>query len=130
MTFGTAGLLFPAISLLMLAYGNRFLGLASVARLLVVRYREAPEPSVLLQMENLRVRLLLLRHTQATGVLSLLFCTGSVFALMFGQEGWSRLTFCVALLLMLLSLALSLREIYLSVQALNIELDNAIAERP
>jgi hypothetical protein len=81
-------------------------------------------------MENLRVRLMLLRHTQATGVLSLLFCTGSVFALMLGQEGWSRLTFCVALLLMLLSLALSLREIYLSVQAINIELDDAIAERP
>ncbi|AXQ28419.1 DUF2721 domain-containing protein [Solimonas sp. K1W22B-7] len=124
LTYSTPGLLFPAISLLMLAYTNRFLGLASLARHLIARYREEPHPRLKLQVENLRQRLALLRHTQALGVLSLLSCTASLFGLLFDHQPLATALFALALILMLASLALSLREIYLSVRALNVELDD------
>lgn len=124
MTFSTAGLLFPAISLLMLAYTNRFLSLTSVVRHLVTRYREQPDPMLRMQVDNLRVRISLLRYTQATGVLSLLFCTASLFALFLDAEFIARMSFGGSLSLMLGSLGLSLWEIQLSVRAINIELDS------
>ncbi|MGQ0621914.1 MAG: DUF2721 domain-containing protein [Panacagrimonas sp.] len=77
-----------------------------------------------LQIENLRERITLLRHTQATGVLSLLFCTGSLFALFLDEEFLARISFGGSLLLMLGSLGLSLWEIQLSVRAIHIELDS------
>lgn len=126
LTYATPGLLFPAISLLMLAYTNRFLGLASLARHLIARYREEPDPRLLLQVENLRQRLALLRHTQALGVLSLFACTASLFGLLVDHQPLALTLFAAALLLMLASLALSLREIYLSVRALNVEFDDLV----
>lgn len=114
LSFSTPGLLFPVISLLMLAYTNRFLGLASLARHLIARYREEPRPGIKAQVHNLQIRLALLRHTQAMGVLSLLLCTSSLFALFLAHEPAARLLFAAALLFMLVSLCLSLQEIYLS----------------
>ena len=68
LNFNTPGLLFPAISLLMLAYTNRFLGLTSAARNLVQQYRNKPDARLLRQVESLRERLSLVRLTQAMGV--------------------------------------------------------------
>lgn len=124
LSYNTPGLLFPAISLLMLAYTNRFLGLASLARHLIARHRETPDARLRLQVDNLRLRLSLLRHSQALGVLSLLACTGSLFALLLDHPLAASILFAAALLLMLASLVLSLWEIHLSVRALNVELDD------
>lgn len=126
--YSTPGLLFPAISLLMLAYTNRFLGLASVARHLVSRYREQPDQRLRDQVWNLRRRITLLRHTQAQGVLSLIFCTASLFALFLDHETIAHLSFGAALLFMLVSLGVSLREIHLSERAIHIELDDLLRE--
>jgi hypothetical protein len=126
LTYATPGLLFPAISLLMLAYTNRFLGLASLARQLIARHREEPHPRLRLQVENLRLRLALLRHTQALGVMSLLACTASLFGVLIDHQPLAMGLFALALLLMLASLGLSLREIQLSVRALNVELDDLV----
>lgn len=123
LTFNTAGLLFPAISLLMLAYTNRFLGLTSAARNLAARYREAPDPRLALQVTSLHERLGLVRHTQAMGVLSLLCCTTCLGVLLLDSQTGARITFGAALMFMLVSLGLSLREIHLSVRAIQIELD-------
>lgn len=124
--YGTPGLLFPAISLLMLAYTNRFLGLASLARHLGSRYRDQPDHRLRDQVANLRTRIALLRHTQAQGVLSLIFCTASLFALFLEQEFAAHLTFGAALLFMLISLGTSLREMHLSERAIHIELGDLI----
>jgi hypothetical protein len=123
LTFNTAGLLFPAISLLMLAYTNRFLGLTSAARNLAARYRQVPDALVLRQVRSLRQRLWLVRHTQAMGVLSLLSCTICFAALFFGRQELSELAFGASLVFMLTSLAASLAEIHLSIRAIQIELD-------
>src|SRR5258708_28104846 len=69
----TPAVLFPAVSLLLLAYTNRFLALASVIRKLHADYKASPSPHFLSQIQNLRRRIRLVRNMQFFGVLSLLF---------------------------------------------------------
>lgn len=127
-SFSTPGLLFPAISLLMLAYTNRFLGLASLARHLTDRYEARHDPLVLMQVQNLRERIVLLRHTQALGLISLSLCTACMFLLLVSWQWLAQTLFGAALLFMLWSLALSLREVHLSVRAINVELNRCFGE--
>jgi len=124
LSYGDAGLLFPAISLLMLAYTNRFLGLTAVARGLVQQYKMTPSTHLTEQMLNLRQRLVLLRHTQAIGVMSLASCTACLLCVLLAQSIAAAWLFGTALLLMLGSLITSLIEIYLSVHAIQVELDH------
>ena len=81
----TPALLFPAISLLMLAYTNRFLTIATIIRNLHDRYRNEANDNLLGQIANLRYRIYLIRNMQIFGVLSLLFCVISMFALFTGR---------------------------------------------
>lgn len=127
LTFGEPGLLFPAISLLMLAYTNRFLGLASVARALLAKYQQAPSSATGAQVASLRRRIKLTQAMQALGVLSLSLCVACLFMLFLDQQMIARVLFSGALVLMLSSLAVSLREIQLSVQALEIELESSLS---
>ncbi|MDN3516405.1 DUF2721 domain-containing protein [Aquisalimonas lutea] len=122
LTLATPALLFPAISLLLLAYTNRFLALAALIRDLQSRYRDTHESSLFQQIENLRRRVVLIRNMQVMGVASLFLCVVCMLVLLVGWQGAALVLFVVSLLLMLLSLALSLREIQISVEALNIQL--------
>lgn len=122
MTMGTPALLFPAISLLLLAYTNRFLALASVVRGLHARYKESGERTLLGQIRNLRQRLALIRSMQAMGVISLLLCVVCMFALYAGVDKLAHALFGLSLVMMMLSLAISVREIQISTVALKIQL--------
>ncbi len=124
LSFNTPGLLFPAISLLMLAYTNRFLGLSSLARQLLSKYRK-DDPSLIAQVENLRFRISLIRYTQILGILSLIFCISSL-GFIFIQNGIAWFLFGFALFLMGLSLLFSLFEIHLSIRALDIEIQTVL----
>ena len=73
-SLGTPALLFPTVSLLMLAYTNRFLTLATIIRGLHDRYKNDQNDNLLGQIANLRYRVYLIRNMQIFGVLSLLFC--------------------------------------------------------
>ena len=80
--FTTPALLFSTISLLLLAYTNRFLGLASIIRKLHADHSETPNQIYVEQIKNLRRRVYLIRDMQTLGVCSLLACTicmGSLF---------------------------------------------------
>ena len=123
-TLTTPGLLFPAISLLMLAYTNRFLALATLIRELHASYKQQPDPIIFRQIGSLRYRVTLIKAMQACGIASLFCCVLCMFILF---AGWTRLgevTFGLSLLLMLLSLALSFREVQISVDALNMRLSD------
>ena len=122
MTLATPALLFPAISLLLLAYTNRFLALAALIRDLQSRYRDTHETSLYRQIENLRRRVILIRNMQVFGVLSLLLCVLCMLVLLVGGVLLGQVLFVASLVLMALSLALSMREIQISVHALNIQL--------
>jgi len=116
----TPALLFPTISLLMLAYTNRFLTLATIIRNLYDRYNEQQNENLLKQIGNLRYRTYLIRNMQIFGVLSLLFCVVSMFALFAGWVTSGQWSFAIALILMIISLGISLRELFISVGALDL----------
>ena len=118
----TPSLLFPAISLLMLAYTNRFLTLANVVRGLHANWQSTQEPMLLKQIRNLRKRIQIIKHMQTLGVLSLMLCVVSMTLIFFGQQLAAQITFGVSLILMLASLTLTLVEIQLSGNALDLQL--------
>ncbi len=118
----TPALLFPAISLLMLAYTNRFLALAALIRTLHAHDTEYPEEVVIAQIGNLRHRVQLIRNMQALGALSLLLCVICMFVLFAGWMAVGKVMFAVSLVLLIISLAMSVREIQISVNALNLHL--------
>jgi len=120
----TPALLFPAISLLLLAYTNRFLTLATLIRSLHARYKEDPHDVLLGQIRNLRKRVILIRNMQALGVLSLLLCVLCMFLLFADEQMAGRYTFGVSLILLIFSLALSVYEIQISVKALKLQLSD------
>lgn len=122
MTLTTPALLFPAISLLLLAYTNRFLGLASVIRTLHASYKSSADPVYLKQILNLRRRIKLIRDMQFFGVLSILLCTVCMFVLFLGWETAGKALFGLSLIGMAVSLTLSLVEIQMSVGALDHQL--------
>lgn len=106
----------------MLAYTNRFLGLASVIRQLHKSHSEKPNPVYLQEIENLRKRIRLIRDMQSLGVISLLLCTACMFLLFRGYYRTGEAVFVFSMLCMLGSLALSLVEIRISTRALDIHL--------
>jgi len=116
----TPALLFPAISLLMLAYTNRFLTIATIIRNLYDRYGSVPSDNLHGQIKNLRYRTYLIRNMQIFGVLSLLFCMISMFALFAGWTTGGQWSFAIALILMVVSMLISLRELFISVGALDL----------
>ena len=121
----TPALLFPAISLLMLAYTNRFLALASLIRNLHAKYKDhTNKEGVLKQIRNLRLRLRLIRLMQFFGILSLILCVLSMFFVFEQLSGWANFLFVSSLVAMLISLFLSLSEIQISTKALEIELSD------
>lgn len=119
-TLTTPALLFPTVSLLMLAYTNRFLTLAAIIRNLHDRYRNDDDDNLLGQIANLRYRVYLIRNMQIFGVLSLLFCVVSMFALFAGWVTGGQWSFAIALILMIVSMLISLRELQISVGALDL----------
>ena len=74
LTLTTPALLFSAISLIMLAYTNRFLAYAAIIRNLRDQYLEHQDTSILRQINNLKLRVKLTRYMQIAGITSLLFC--------------------------------------------------------
>ena len=106
----------------MLAYTNRFLGLAAVVRGLHANWQTTQEPMLLAQIRSLRTRIQIIMHMQTLGVLSLMLCVASTTLLFFDRQTGGQITFGISLLLMLASLALSLVEIQMSGTALDLQL--------
>lgn len=122
LTLTTPALLFSAISLLLLAYTNRFLAIAALVRSLYSEYKEKPDQIVIGQITNLRRRLRLIRNMQIHGIVSLLLCVACMLMIYIGKDEFAAIIFGVALLLLILSLSLSVIEIQISVKALDLRL--------
>jgi hypothetical protein len=124
MNLTTPALLFPAISLLMLAYTNRFSISAQLIRQLHTRYLENAKDVVIRQIANLRLRLMLIRWMQAMGASSFIFCTLTMFLIFIDLPLVAQFAFGFSLLLLALSLVLSLYEIIISTKAIEIEIED------
>ncbi len=118
----TPALLFPAISLLLLAYTNRFLTTGQIIRSISHQAREHEELELAGQIKNLKKRLELTKWMQFFGVVSILMCTISMFSLFLGFYDLGKKVFGLSLITMCLSLCISLWEVYISSNALNLEL--------
>lgn len=119
----TPALLFPAISLLLLAYTNRFMGVTQLIRQLRRDLNEENYTQINRQETNLKLRVKLIIWMQAVGVISLIFCTLSMLSHFFEAGTFGYITFGFSLILMITSLLLSLMEIAISGKALNVELE-------
>jgi len=122
LTLTTPALLFSAISLIMLAYTNRFLAYAAVVRNLHGKYLEKKDDNLIEQIKNLKLRLNLTRYMQIFGISSLLLCVLTMFLIYIDYHVLAVWIFGLALLLLILSLGLLIREIQISVYALSIHI--------
>lgn len=120
----TPALLFPAISLLLLAYTNRFLTIATLIRSLHEKYKKEYDPLLVAQIRNLRLRTRLIRDMQVLGVISLFLSALCMLLLFQGYMSAAKYTFGAGLLFLLASLAISVWEIQISIKALNVQLSD------
>ena len=120
----TPSFLFSAISLILLAYTNRFLSYASVVRALKEKHQQTHDPKDIAQIANLRKRLYLTRSMQILGILSLLLCVIAMFFIYVSWQIFAAWIFGIALLLLAASLCVCIWEINISVKALEIHLED------
>jgi len=125
-TLNTPALLFPAITLLMLAYTTRFLAIANLIRSLHTKFKDENENKtvVIAQLKNLRIRIKLIKLMQTFGVFSIFLCVLCMFFIYINYQVWAKVIFGFSLMVFLISLALSLTEINISTKALAFELSD------
>ena len=116
----TPAMLFPAISLLLLAYTNRFLTLATIIRNFS---KEERDESTLAQIKNLRKRIQLIKRMQIAGVSAFFLCVVSMLAIYLTYQQVGNWVFAASLVSLLYSLWTSVREILISVEALDVHLN-------
>lgn len=124
LTLTTPALLFSAISLIMLAYTNRFLAYSAVIRSLHAKYQEQKDSVLIVQIENIKKRLYLTRSMQIFGITSLLFCVLTMFLIYIQQTTIATWVFGLALILLIISLSLLIKEIQISVKALELHISD------
>lgn len=122
LTLSIPALLFPAISLTMLAYNARYLAIAALIRQLHQKYQETASESVGLQVRKLSKRLTLIKNMQAAAIFSFLLAVITMGLIYLKFATWANLVFGVSLLALTVSLILSLIEVQISTKALAIQL--------
>lgn len=122
LTLSIPALLFPAISLTMLAYNARYLAIAALIRNLHAAYQETASEKVGLQVKKLRKRLTIIKNMQAVAIVSFLLAVITMFLIYIELSFWAHIIFGVSLFALMFSLVLSLIEVQLSTKALSIQL--------
>ncbi len=122
LTLSIPALLFPAISLTMLAYNARYLAIAALIRQLHRKYQETGSKSIGLQVQQLRKRLTIIKNMQASAIFSFLLAVITMSLIYVKLSFWANLIFGISLLALMVSLILSLIEVQLSTKALSIQL--------
>lgn len=120
----TPALLFSATSLILLAYTNRFLTIATIIRGLKINYQTKESENILLEIKNLNLRLTLIKNMQLFGVLSLFLSVFAMLLLFLEQQVPGIYLFCASMLSLLVSLGISFWEISISVDALKLHLSD------
>ena len=114
--------LFPGISLLFLAYTNRYLTIAGIIRALNRSEDERDIENREQQIKSLHLRVVLIKYMQAFAVVAFLCCVLTMICLGFEQQQSAQSLFFASLVSMTISLCLSFCEIMKSGESLKIEL--------
>ena len=117
-------LLFPAISLTMLAYNARYLAIAALIRQLHKQFNETADSPLKRQIDSLRKRLGIIKNMQASAIISFLLSAITMFLIYVELNVWANVIFGISLVFLMISLVLSLIEVQLSTKALGIQLKN------
>ena len=117
-------LLFPAISLSMLAYNARYLAIAALIRQLHKQYQAEATAILSKQVRLLKRRLEIIKQMQAVAIISFLMSAVSMLLIYLQWSFWANLCFGTSLLCLIISLILSLIEVILSTRALGIQLSD------
>ncbi|MHA8066470.1 DUF2721 domain-containing protein [Aquirufa sp. ROCK2-A2] len=124
LSISTPALLFSTVSLLMIAFTNRFMSMASLIRDLHEKFQKNPDDSILMQIMNLRKRMSLIRNMQIVAIVSLLFSVFCMFFLFLEYQVIARWLFGLGLAGMSVALMMSAWEITISTNALEVELSD------
>lgn len=120
----TPALIFPAISLLMLAYTNRFVVLAQLIRDLDKEYRQTKQEVHLSQIANLRKRMSYIKSMQVLGATSFVIAASSMLLHLVNEEVFAYIAFGVSLIALIGSLIFLFLELRISIEALAIQIDD------
>ena len=123
-TLTTPSLLFPAISLILIAYSNRSQTLPALIRDLHGRYRDNGEPHLVTQIEQLQRRVVLIRNMQLTAIVSNFGCVVDMFLIFFGLQDTAKWVLGLSMVLLLMSLSIALAETSISGAALKLQLQD------
>jgi hypothetical protein len=121
-TLNTPALLFPTISLLLLAYTNRYIAISNRIRSLHTQYQTEKSAIIIDQISILKKRIFLIRNMQLLGIATMFISALSMFLIFYNLDKWVYIVFGLSLITMLLSLALCAVEVYLSNKALLIQI--------
>ena len=129
-----AGVLFPAIPLSMINFGNRYSILASLIRslhdqIITIGQDDETARRLLLQLASLRRRVVLIRFTQSCAGFSFLLNLIAIMALYFDNNVAGSWLFFSAIVLLMMSMLMFLIEIQVSTAALDMHLSDLEAFR-
>lgn len=122
----TPTLLFPTMSLLMLAYTNRYVAISNRIRVLHAQYKEEKLENIIFQIIILKRRIQLIRDMQLTGILCMFFASFTMFLIFKNLEVYATFTFTISLILLMTSLSMSAYEIILSNKALYLQIQDIV----
>lgn len=122
LTLSIPALLFPAISLSMLAYNARYLAIAALIRQLHKEFKDTGSRRIGLQVKQLQRRLSIIKNMQAVAIISFLLSAITMFLIYVEFTFWANMIFGGSLLALMISLVLSLIEVQLSTQSLSTQL--------
>ena len=123
------GVLFPAIPLMMVNFGNRYTVLANLIRHLhdeVIRDTVSPKDAerFLLQINRPRDRLHLIGIIQSCAAIAFVLALGAMIAAYFDERLLSSMLFLTSILLLMGSMLLFTREIQIANTALDVHLSD------
>lgn len=128
LTLTTPALLFPTMSLLLLAYTNRYVAISNRIRVLHAQYKEEKTQTILSQIRILKRRIKLIRDMQLAGITCMFFAAFTMFLIFVNLKSYATGTFTISLLVLMISLSMSAYEIILSNKALYIQINDLESE--
>ena len=119
-------LLFPAIPLMMISFGNRYTSLASLIRKIHDEYvfEKHTPPEWKDQLNNLNDRIGVLKYSIMFGAFGFLFNMVTVFALYLDELFIARIIFGSCCLSVMISIIFFIREIQISTKALRLHISD------
>ena len=126
MDYTIVALMFPAIPLMLVVYGNRFARVSGLIRKLHDECRLKKPISAHFEKElvTLKKRVALMRKAQFLAGLGFLLNMATIFALYLGSQFSARVIFGLCMISMIISIFLYMREVQVSARALEIHLSD------